>query len=98
MERIRDHEEPADRSIFEVLAAALAEGPGRFLLIGGHSLPAHGYDRVTDDADLMVASSDFPWMGKVLTSIGYRRGLENANFTKFQHVTYALEDVDVMFV
>jgi hypothetical protein len=46
----------------------------------------------------MVTVSDFPWMEKVLISMGYRRGLENPNFIKFHHVTYALEDVDVMLV
>ncbi|MGI8603064.1 MAG: hypothetical protein ACR2OZ_08690 [Verrucomicrobiales bacterium] len=87
-----------ERSIFDVLSDALREGPGRFLLIGGYSLEAYGYRRITDDTDLLVASSDFPWMERTLTHIGYRRAVENPTFCKFTHVTLAMQDVDVMFV
>ena len=52
---------------------------GRFLVDRRAFVCQHtGYDRVTDDADLMLASSDFPWMEKVLVSMGYRQGVRKS--------------------
>lgn len=70
----------------------------RFFLIGGRALEAHGVVRFTRDVDFLVAAEDVSNVSSVLTTAGYRKTAENAIFSRWQHPSLKVDDVDVMYV
>lgn len=59
---------------FETIVRALNEAKVEYLVVGGIAVNAHGYERLTDDVDLVVGldSGNVETGLDVLFSIGYR--------------------------
>jgi hypothetical protein len=84
--------------IFEAFVDA-ANAQGRpFILIGGHAINAHGYERTTLDFDFLVLGSDQADWKKIMASIGYTPIHETAAFIQFAPETGGSMRVDLMLV
>lgn len=85
-------------ALADLMMRAEEDGALRFFLIGGRALEAHGVVRFTKDVDFLVATEDIPAVFAVLTKAGYRKLAENAIFSRWQHPSRIVDDVDVMYV
>jgi hypothetical protein len=62
----------------------LAERAGlKFVVIGGHAVAAHGYERTTRDADLLVCRDDADRWFQALLATGYSQHHRGTNFIQF---------------
>lgn len=81
---------------------ALFDLLGRFseplLVIGGHSLSAHGLSRQTVDVDCLITSENREMLNAHLRSGGFELIGETENFARFAHPSNLVPDVDVLFV
>lgn len=69
-----------------------------FLLIGGHAVNAHGYERTTLDFDFMVPSADLPAWKAVMSCLDYRQIHETKAFAQFEPVDGDGFRIDLMLV
>ena len=69
-----------------------------FLLIGGHAVNAHGYERTTLDFDFMVRSADLEVWKAVLSGLGYHPIHETKAFAQFEPVGGDGFRIDLMLV
>ena len=69
-----------------------------FLLIGGHAVNAHGYQRTTIDLDILARESQRPGWMRMLDSQGYRLIHETPAFAQFDPPSSEEMDLDLMFV
>jgi hypothetical protein len=69
-----------------------------FLVIGGHSVHAHGYVRATDDLDLLVSHGQRAQWSNLLGGFGMAVKNDAANFLQFDPKDETSTDVDLMFV
>jgi hypothetical protein len=67
---------PIYAPVFEALYAA--DVP--FLVIGGHAVVLHGYQRNTFDLDLLIAEGSLPAARPVLLELGYNTYFESGAF------------------
>ena len=63
----------ADETLARV-ATCLRETGIAFAVAGGFAVLAHGYERFTNDVDLLVGASDLPTAVRVLRAAGFRGG------------------------
>ena len=82
------------QAIFDLLA----QHPGPLLIIGGHSLVAHGVQRMTFAVDCMVPAADFDALSQVLRRGGFTNIQHHQNFSAFIHQTLGIPKNDVMRV
>lgn len=75
--------------------AAVARGLP-FLLIGGFAVIQHGFARLTEDLDLMVARESAAAWREMLASLGYRLFHEEQNFIQFTPPTAGERPLDLM--
>lgn len=72
-----------------------------FLLIGGHAVNAHGFDRTTIDFDFLLASRDLRKWHEILVKEGYRLIQSDRRidaFAQYEPPTPAGAPVDLMLV
>lgn len=70
----------------------------RFLVVGGHAVIAHGYERQTADLDILVRNLDREAWRSLLSALGYRLFHEQGVFAQFSPVEQGAWPVDLMFV
>ena len=81
----------------EVLRACAEQAKLPFLLIGGHAVILHGYQRNTADLDVLIRRTDLDaWVG-ALAKVNYRPDYVQRTFTRFRSSAGAI-DLDVMLV
>ncbi|MBV8587171.1 MAG: nucleotidyltransferase family protein, partial [Verrucomicrobia bacterium] len=76
---------------------ALRDAGIPFLVVGGHAVVLHGYQRNTFDLDLLVSEARLPQAREVLTRLGYQRYFDSGAFLQLTPPTN-LPPVDVMIV
>jgi predicted nucleotidyltransferase len=84
--------------IFETLNQKSREAGLQFLVMGGHAINAHGYERQTADVDILVRSKDREAWKTLLSSLGYRVFHEQDTFMQFSAPEAGAWPVDLMFV
>jgi hypothetical protein len=77
--------------------AAKSEGR-EFVLIGGHAVNAHGYDRTTIDFDFLVLGSDQAAWKKIMSRLGYSTFHETKAFIQFAPDSGGAMRIDLMLV
>ena len=86
------------KTIMQLISGGLQAGQASALLIGGHALPAFGYQRQTVDLDCLMATSEADVLHEVLIGAGYRETERTDMFVRYSHASVYLLDVDVMLV
>ena len=77
----------------------VAKSEGReFVLIGGHAVNAHGYDRTTIDLDFLVLGSDQVAWKKIMSRLGYSPFHETKAFIQFAPDSGGAMRIDLMLV
>ena len=85
-------------NIFETAARAAQAANREFILIGGHAVNAHGYERTTLDFDFLVPSADLPAWKAVMSGLDYRPIHETKAFAQFEPVDGDGFRIDLMLV
>jgi hypothetical protein len=67
-------------SLFEQLTRAATLSGLRFLVIGGHAVIEHGFQRGTEDADILVTRDDRDAWMKIIADLGYKLVRDGARF------------------
>jgi len=83
-------------SLFEQLNRAAAGL--RFLVIGGHAVIEHGFQRGTEDADILVSRDDRVAWTKIVTDLGYKLIRDGGAFMQFESPEPSQWDLDLMMV
>jgi len=92
---------PLVRMTLELIERLSGEAGKRgleFLLIGGHAVNAHGYERTTLDFDFMVPSADLVAWKDVMSFLGYQPIHETKAFAQFEPVDGDGFRIDLMLV
>ncbi len=89
---------PDDPEIFQTSVDAAVAAGLRFLLIGGHAVNAHGYERTTLDIDFLVEKSDLDEWKAVMSDLGYHSIHETKAFSQFEPVDGEGFRIDLMLV
>jgi Nucleotidyl transferase AbiEii toxin, Type IV TA system len=85
-------------NIFEILNQKSRELELPFLVIGGHAVIAHGYERQTADLDLLVRGADRAAWKIFMTGLGYKLYHGQDTFAQFTPPDLETWPVDLMFV
>ena len=81
----------------EVLRACAEQAKLPFLVIGGHAVILHGYQRNTADLDVLIRRTDLDaWVG-ALAKVNYRPDYIQRTFARLRSSAGAI-DLDVMLV
>jgi acylphosphatase len=83
---------------FEKLLVRLAEADVKFVLVGGVAVTLHGYVRLTEDVDILVAS-DAENIARLLHSLsnygeGFARELSASDFTDEEGAVRIVEEAE----
>ena len=85
-------------SLFQQLRNLADQTGLRFLVIGGHAVIEHGFQRGTEDADILVSKEDrSQWMQQI-ESLGYRLRHDGGAFIQFEPVEPGGWELDLMLV
>ncbi len=76
---------------------AVKEGV-EFIVIGGHAVSAHGFQRTTADLDLAVKESQREQWLKILAAMRYKMFHEHGSFVQFEPDDIGAWPVDLVFV
>jgi len=71
-------------SLFEQLKSAAAPAGLRFLVIGGHAVIEHGFQRGTEDADILISRNDRDAWTKIVADRGYKLVRDGGTFLQFE--------------
>src|SRR5512145_1909089 len=85
-------------SLFAKLNEAAAGRGLAFLVIGGHAVIAHGFQRGTEDADILACKDERAIWLQLVESLGYRVFHDGESFIQFEAPDSSEWDLDVMFV
>ena len=85
-------------SLFAQLKKAAAGRGLTFLVIGGHAVIEHGFQRGTEDADILVCKKDRAIWQELVESLGYRVFNDGGSFIQFESSDLARWNLDLMFV
>ena len=85
-------------SIFQQLNEAAAAKGLRFIVIGGHAVISHGYQRATEDIDILVDKDDRLHWKVLVEELGYRLGNDGGTFLQFNPTDETHWDLDIMLV
>ena len=86
------------KTVMQLISNGLQAGQVSALLIGGHALPAFGYQRQTVDLDCLMATSEAHVLHEVLIGAGYSEADRTDMFVRYPHPSVYLLDVDVLLV
>lgn len=85
-------------SLFEQLNREAARSGLRFIVIGGHAVIQHGYQRGTEDADILVNKEDRALWQRIIESLGYQLQRDGGTFLQYGAPEATSWDLDVMLV
>jgi len=85
-------------SLFEQLNRAAAPTRLCFLVIGGHAVIEHGFQRGTEDADILIARDDRDAWTKIVADLGYKLIRDGGAFLQFESPEPSQWDLDLMLV
>jgi hypothetical protein len=85
-------------ALFEQLNREAAPQGLRFLVIGGHAVIEHGFQRGTEDADILISRDDRDAWTKIVTDLGYKMIRDGGAFMQFESSEPAQWDLDLMMV
>ena len=85
-------------SLFEQLKSAAAPTGLHFLVIGGHAVIEHGFQRGTEDADILISRDDRDAWTKIIPSLGYKVIRDGGAFLQFESPDPSQWDLDLMMV
>ncbi len=85
-------------SLFAKLNEAAAGRGLAFLVIGGHAVIAHGFQRGTEDADILACKDERAIWLQLVESLGYRVFHDGGSFIQFEAPDSSEWNLDVMFV
>lgn len=83
-------------SLFKQLEQAAAQRGLRFLVIGGHAVIYHGYQRGTEDADILVKRDERDRWCEAIRGIGYTLKSDGDTFLQFDSDNGREWDLDLM--
>jgi len=69
-----------------------------FLLVGGHAVGQHGYGRMTEDVDLLIAAEEKEAWHELAAAAGYRLFRDGGNFSQWEAPDDQTDDLDFMIV
>jgi hypothetical protein len=84
--------------LFAQLKDAAASQGLAFLVIGGHAVIQHGFQRGTEDADILVCTDDRTNWLELVKGLGYRILHDGGSFIQFESPDPADWNLDMMFV
>jgi predicted nucleotidyltransferase len=85
-------------SLFEQLNREATKRDLRFLVIGGHAVIEHGFQRGTDDADILICRSDVVQWCEVAKNLGYQMLRDGGTFMQFESREAQQWNLDLMVV
>jgi len=85
-------------SLFELLNREAAPQGLRFLVIGGHAVIEHGFQRGTEDADILISRDDRDAWTKIVAHLGYKLIRDGGAFLQFESPDPSQWDLDLMLV
>lgn len=85
-------------SLFEQLNRESVKHGLRFIVIGGHAVMQHRYQRGTEDADILVDKHDRVLWQRIAESLGYKLHHDGGAFLQFDAPEAAAWDLDIMLV
>ncbi|MBI3879347.1 MAG: nucleotidyltransferase family protein [Verrucomicrobia bacterium] len=85
-------------SLFNQLNEAAAQHGLRFLVIGGHAVIEHGFQRGTEDADILVCKDDRDRWQEVVLQLGYKLFHDGGTFVQYEPSDGAQWNLDLMLV
>ncbi|HMJ90331.1 MAG TPA: nucleotidyl transferase AbiEii/AbiGii toxin family protein [Candidatus Acidoferrum sp.] len=85
-------------TLFQNLATAAHENRVRFIVIGGHAVNEHGFQRGTEDADIMVCRDDRETWSRALDQLGFQMRHDGGAFLQFSSESPGEWDLDLMLV
>ena len=88
---------PALMTTAEVLKACAEQSRLPFLVIGGHAVILHGYQRSTADLDVLIRRNDLDAWVKALAKVNYVPDYVHRTFARFRSSAGAI-DLDLMLV
>ena len=71
-------------SLFQQLNEAAGPRGVKFLVIGGHAVIEHGYQRGTEDADILISKSDRATWMEIVAACGYTFVHDGGVFLQFK--------------
>lgn len=86
------------RTFLNFLSEAMLAGKCEALVIGGFALEAYGFQRPTQDIDLLVTTRETSHVQELLESAGYAELGRNHLCARFCHPNPMLFPVDLLFV
>jgi hypothetical protein len=85
-------------SLFARLTEAAAHQRLPFLVIGAHAVIEHGFQRGTEDADVLGRKEDRACWQTLLIGLGYRVVRDGGSFIQFEAADPSEWNVDLMLV
>jgi len=85
-------------SVFAQLNHAAAAQGLTFLVIGGHAVIEHGFQRGTQDVDILVCKNDRTRWLRLAEGLGYGVFHDGGSFVQFEASDASQWNLDVMFV
>ena len=85
-------------SLFEQLNREAAAQGLRFLVIGGHAVIEYGFQRGTEDADVLVSKTDRAAWTNTISRLGYKLIRDGRTFLQFESSDPSQWDLDLMMV
>ena len=85
-------------SLFEQLSREAAGRGVRFLVIGGHAVIEHGFQRGTEDADILVSKEERAVWLEIVTGMGYALFRDAGTFLQFDPTDPTQWELDLMLV
>jgi hypothetical protein len=84
--------------LFVQLSEAARDQGLAFLVVGGHAVIQHGFQRGTEDMDILACKDDRPRWLRLAERLGYRVFRDGGSFVQFEAADLSEWDLDVMFV
>lgn len=85
-------------TIFHLISIEFEKLKIPFVLIGGFAVNYYGVTRQTADVDLLITKENAAKASELLKRAGYREGLVQEVFARFEKSKTYLVDIDLMFV
>ncbi len=85
-------------TLFQKLETEARRRELRFIVIGGHAVIEHGFQRGTEDADILVSKTKRAEWTACVESFGYRLCRDGGTFLQFDPDNDAEWELDLMLV
>ena len=85
-------------TIFHFISTEFRKAEIPYVLIGGFAVNYYGVTRQTADVDLLITPENVAKASELLKRAGYKQGLVQEVFARFEDSKTYLMDIDLMFV